>query len=155
MIQCLVENDDACIAFSKVYDSLDRSELDSRKNPEAARVSAWEVIAKYFNDPDFFNPRSSSYPLLHQAFSQTMCLTHAVVVKHGHIDTRKVKDKFSEMKSKLTTIISKTNHRASGMGDGSLNHDEIAAGSAQGTIPSVGSFDGRFNFLRSESPALL
>ena len=121
MIHCLVENDDARIAYSKVYDALDRTQLDSRKNPETARVSAWEIIANHFNDADF-NPRSSSYPLLHEAFSQTMCLSHAVVAKHGPIDARKVKDKFSEMKCKLTII--KTNHRASGMGEGSLNYDE-------------------------------
>ena len=152
MIHCLVENDDARIAFSKVYDSLDRRQLDGRKNPETARVSAWEIIAKHFNDPDF-NPRSSSYPLLHEAFSQTMCLSHSIVVKHGPIDARKVKNKFLEMKYKLTII--KTNHRASGMGEGSLNHDEIVPGSELGTIPSVGSFDDCSNFLRSERPTLL
>ena len=60
IIHCLVENDDARIAFSKIYDSLDRSELDGKKNPETARVSGWQVIADHFNDPNF-NPRSTAY----------------------------------------------------------------------------------------------
>ena len=111
-------------------------------------MSAWEIFAKHFNDPDF-NPRSSSYPLLHEKFSQTMCLSHSIVVKHGPIDARKVKNKFLEMKCKLTII--KTNHGASGMREGRLHNDELVPG----TLPSVGSFDNRSNFLRSESPALL
>ena len=152
MIHCLVENDDARIAFSKIYDSLDRSELDGKKNPETARVSGWQVIADHFNDPNF-NPRSTAYPLLHKSFKASICLSHAEVVKHGPIDATKVKDKFSEMRSKLAII--KTNHDASGQGEGSLTNDEIAAGSEEGTLPSVGNFDDRANFIGTESPTLL
>ena len=75
-------------------------------------------------------------------------------MKHGPIDaTSKVKDKFSEMRCKLAII--KTNYDVSGQGEGSLTNDEIAAGSEEGTLPSVGNFDDRANFLRVESPTLL
>ena len=153
MIHYLVKNDDARIALSKIYDSLDCSELlDTKKNPETARVSGWQVIADHFNDPNF-NPRSTAYPLLHKSFKASICLSHAEVVKHGPIDATKVKDKFSEMRCKLAII--KTNHDASGQGEGSLTNNEIAAGSEEGTLPSVGNFDNRANFLRMESPTLL
>lgn len=153
MIHSLVDHDDARLSFAGVYDSMNRTELDGKKNPGTARVTAWQKIADHFNDPNF-NPRSTAYPLLHKAFNKPIDLSHSVFAKHGPIDATKVKDKFSDMKCKLTII--KTNHDASGEGEGSLtNDDEIAAGSAPGTLPSVGSFDDRRSFLGANNPALL
>ena len=153
MIHSLVDHDNARLAFAGVFDSLDRTELDGKKNPGTARVSAWQLIADNFNNPTF-NPTSTAYPLLHKAFSKPIVLSHSLFEKHGAIDATKVKEKFSEMKSKLTVI--KTNHDASGQGEGSLtNEDEIAAGSAPGMVPSVGSFDDRSSFLGANNPALL
>ena len=120
MIHSLVDFDDSRLAFAQVNDSLSRSELDGKNNPKTARVSAWEIVAKHYNDPTY-NPWSRSFPLLHEDFKNSLFLSHEHVAKFGDVPAIKVKQRISELRCKLNII--KVNHGASGMGDGARTEE--------------------------------
>ena len=95
------------------------SELDSKNNPKTAQeISAWEIVAKHFNDPTFSNLWSHRLPLLHEDFKDSLDLSHEHdVAKFGDVPAIKVKQRISELRCKLNIL--KVNHGArSGMGDG-------------------------------------
>lgn len=104
MIHALVDNDSARAAFMRAYDSLTRSQLDGRNNPATVRVcAAWQVISDYYNDPSF-SPSSTIYAGLHEEFNKVIDLSYDCVKDFGELTPAKVKEKFSDMRCKLTRI---------------------------------------------------
>ena len=100
MIHSLVDFDDLRLAFAQVNDSLSRcSELDGKNNPKTARVSAWKIVAKQYNDPTY-NPWSHSFPNLQEDFKNSLYLSHKHVAKFGDVPVIKVKQRISELRCK-------------------------------------------------------
>lgn len=148
MLHAWFDFDDARHAMTHQYDALSRPELDGRANPNATRVNAYEVIALNYWNQDWVC-RTTPYPDLHPDFAESLTITRADVERFGPLDVKKIKNKLSNMKTKLNII--KTNWEASGNGEGnrpSGECDELIRGADE--LPEFGGADDRSNFLGSE-----
>lgn len=123
-----------------------------------ARVCGWQVLCGYVNDCTF-NPVSTGtvYRQLHEDYADPVDLSYDVMKKFGILTPGKAKDKFTEMRAKL--VIIKSDHEASGQGEGGLppgTRDGRMTYESDDDLDAVGgAFDDRQNFLRGQSPVLL
>lgn len=114
------------------------------------------MIADKWNDC-MFNPVSVVNPDLHTSFSSAKDLGWSEVQHLASATAEKVKQKLSEMRAKLSIII--TNWETSGQGDGGiLKDDDSVDGTREfGDISHIrlGANDDRGSFLRGNPPYLL
>lgn len=148
LIHCIVDDDTIKAAFERSFDALNRAELDGRKS-DMQKENVWDMIASKMNDPTFA-PETEVYADLHEDFKKTKDLFYHLMGNVGVITSTKVKDKFGEMKLRLTRIIS--DWSLSGQGCGAkMNEKEF------GNIEVIerSGTDDRSNFLKKEDPPYL
>jgi hypothetical protein len=121
LIHCLMDDEQIRAAYTRSFDVLSREELDGRNSDVVSHPTVYQMIANKWNDC-MFNPVSVVNPDLHTSFSSTKDLGWSEVQHLASATAEKVKQKLSEMRAKLSIII--TNWETSGQGDGGILKDD-------------------------------
>jgi hypothetical protein len=132
-------------AYLKVYDVLDRTQLDARNSSERP-MNFYQLASDLYNDPQY-NPYTTAYPNLHSDFSNQIRL---LSTDAPFVTASKIKDKLADVRAKLVIIIS--NWERSGNGGGNRQENDDDFGSPRGFTLTD---DDRANFLGGHKPHLL
>ena len=123
VIEALVQNDEAKRCFLTCRDiDPGHHALDGQNSVDKCPVTVWEMLAEWWNGPDF-NPVTEIVINLHSDFLQEIDLWHEIVASMHNTTPEYIKHRFQSMMVTMKHGIA--NWELSGMGDGGHDYSDF------------------------------